>query len=115
MDLLIKLDHLTGEAFSSEHTTDGVHYAPIYYDVAVQQIVNALPYAAEERGLGWELPSFDSRGTGAMQNPAYGLGVLVAIAVMLVTFDSFGGYTLLGAAVCGSKELKKSMTYAEAF
>lgn len=36
-----------------EHTSDGVHYTPIYYQTAAQQVLNALPYKAQSLSINW--------------------------------------------------------------
>mmetsp|Transcript_42103 Transcript_42103/g.131826 ORF Transcript_42103/g.131826 Transcript_42103/m.131826 type:complete len:920 (-) Transcript_42103:866-3625(-) len=115
VDLLLNFHQLTSESFSPSHSVDGVHYARIYYDVVAQQVANALPYAAEAKGLNWDLPENQSRETGGMADPAYGIGVLIAIAVMLVTFDSFAGITLAPARLFGTPGLRQALRYDEAY
>mmetsp|Transcript_42104 Transcript_42104/g.131837 ORF Transcript_42104/g.131837 Transcript_42104/m.131837 type:complete len:391 (-) Transcript_42104:866-2038(-) len=115
VDLVVNFHELTSESFSPSHSVDGVHYARIYYDVVAQQVANALPYAAEAKGLNWDLPENQSRETGGMADPAYGIGVLIAIAVMLVTFDSFAGITLAPARLFGTPGLRQALRYDEAY
>ena len=114
-DFSVPLNELTSEAFSVAHTTDGIHYRDIYYDVAVQIYLNAVPYAASTAGVIWPLSGPETRPVGGMAHPAWGLGVLLAILVMLVTFDGFAGGLAAPVRIFGSAELQRMLSYDKAY
>ena len=48
-----------------EHTIDGVQYTPSYYTTAMQQVLNAAPYAADAADLQWSEVYATTRPVGA--------------------------------------------------
>lgn len=106
---------ITAPAHAQDHTADGVRYIPSYYTVAMQQLLNGAPFAAEVHRLGWDEEYAKTRAVGGMSHPELAMGLLFVVSLMLVTFDVYGGLTRLTARLFGSSEMNENIQYETAY
>ena len=106
---------ITAPEHAQDHTADGVRYIPSYYTVAMQQLLNGAPFAAELHKLGWDEEYATTRAVGGMYHPELAMGLLFVVSLMLVTFDVYGGATRLSAALFASSEMNENIKYETAY
>ena len=99
------LDTALVAASRPEDTMDGVHYTNEIYQLIIQMIANAYTmrnpnnYKKTSKSPVNNTP----QATGSMSFPIYGLYVLLLVATMLFTMDSWLGVGYISLILCGRK------------
>lgn len=104
---------IDGPSFTASRVSesyDGVHYPPQIYDAGAQILFNAIDWLLPGGGA---VDPITTPRVGKMANPALGMMILVFVAIALICFDGFLGFSYLASLFV--KGVMPHTLYNEAF